>query len=379
MTRILVVNFGGTSSKFAVYEDETCTREFEIKYSKEEEDLSSVGREQVAIKKKQVFDWLTEIGLTADDFDAVAMRAGGAFYGKFGGTYKVEGALYETLRAQYTPDKIPMHAARITIGFVDEFLKECSRPIPVYTTDPTSVDQMPSYARVTGCPPFIKRNSFHALNQRAVARKCAQDLGLTYQTANVIVAHCGGGISVGAHEKGKVIETNDSTGDGDGPFSATRAGTVPTGQLVHLCFSGSYTEKEVFDLLKKNSGLRGYLGTSDLRDVEARIAQGDEKAQLIFDAMAYQISSQIGICYAALKCECDAIAITAGMSKSKKLVAAIRKRVGKMAPVMVYDGEYENEALALGALRVMRGEEEPSVYTGETGYMQPVRPWPVKR
>lgn len=375
MTRILVVNFGGTSSKFAIYEDETCAQEYEIKYSKEEEDLSSVGRVQVAIKKKQVDTWLSGLGLTIDDFDAVAMRAGAAFYGKTGGTYKVEGPLHEALRKQYTPDEIPMHAARITIGFVDEMLASAHKEIPVYSTDPTSVNQMPSFARVTGCPLFTKRNSFHALNQRAVARRCAKDLGKTYETANIIVAHCGGGVSVGAHEKGRVIETNDSTGDGDGPFSPTRASTVPTGQLVHLCYSGEYTEQEVLDLLKKKSGLRGYLGTSDLREVEAMIDAGDARAKEIFDAMAYQISTQIGICYAALRCECDAICITAGMSKSKRLVAAIRDRVGKMAPVLVYDGEYENEALALGALRVMKGEEAPAVYDGEEGYVHPVKPW----
>lgn len=375
MERILVLNFGGTSSKCSIYEDDLCTCDHEIKYSPEEENLSSNGRDQVERKKVQILEWLAEIGLSMKDFTAIAIRGGGVFNGAQGGTYKVEGALYEHLMGQYTPDKPPMHATRITIAVVDQLLADLKEKPPIYSTDPGSVDQMPAYARITGCPRFRKRNSFHALNQRAVARMAAEDMGKTYQTAKVIVAHCGGGVSIGAHEYGRVIEVNDSTGDGDGPFSPNRASTVPSGQLVHLCFSGEMTEQEILDMLKKNSGLKGYLGTTDLREVEARIDAGDQLAKEVFDAMAYQICTQIGVCYAALSCECDVIAITAGMSKSKRLVEAIRQRVGRMAPVVCYSGDYENKALALGALRVLRGEEAPAVYTGEEGYLQPIRPW----
>ncbi|MBQ6663411.1 MAG: butyrate kinase [Firmicutes bacterium] len=375
MKRIIVLNFGGTSSKCAVYEDGKCVSDYEIKYTAEEENLSSDGKTQVAHKKQVILAWLDSIGLSMKDFDAVAIRGGGAFNGAAGGTYKVEDDLYDHLLSMYTPDAPPMHAARTTIAVADALIAELPEKPPIFSTDPCSVSQMPEYARVTGCPKFRKRSSFHALNQRAVARIAAEDLGKTYETAKIIVAHLGGGISIGAHENGRVVEVNDSTGDGDGPFSANRAGTVPTGQLVHLCFSGEYTEQQVLNLLKKDSGLKGYLGTSDLREVEKRIDEGDQQAKLIFDAMAYQICSQIGICYAAMRCECDAIVITAGMSKSKRLVAAIEERVGKMAPVKVYSGEYENQALALGALRVLNGEEKASEYTGEAGYMQPVTPW----
>lgn len=373
--KILVLNFGGTSSKCSIYEDDKSYAELEIKYSPEEENLNSIGRIQVEIKKQKLLKWFQELGITMKDIDAVAIRGGGGFNGEKGGTYRVEGALYEHILSQYTPDEIPLHATRITIGVVDELFKDLDTEPPIFSTDPCSVSQMPEYARVTGCPEFIKRSSFHALNQRAVARMAAEDIGKTYQTANIIVAHCGGGISVGAHQHGLVIETNDSTGDGDGPFSSNRAGTVPSGQLVHLCFSGEYTEQQVLNLLKKNSGLKGYLNTTDLREVEQKIDEGDVNAKLIFDALAYQISTQIGICYAALSCECDAIALTAGMAKSTRLVEAIRNRVGKMAPIHCYTGDYENRALALGALRVLRGEEEEAEYTGEDGYMQPVKPW----
>lgn len=375
MERILVLNFGGTSSKCSIYEDDTCVCNHEIKYCAEEENLSSCGRDQAAIKKNRIQEWLDNLHLSMLDFTAIAIRGGGLFNGAQGGTYKVEGALYDHLMSVYTPDKPPMHATRTTIAVVAELLAGLDHKPPIYTTDPGSVAQKPDYARVTGCQEFIRRNSFHALNQRAVARMAAEDIGKTYQTAKVIVAHCGGGVSIGAHEYGRVVEVNDSTGDGDGPFSSNRAGTVPTGQLVHLCFSGRMTEQEVLDLLKKNSGLKGYLGTTDLREVEARIDAGDTQAKLVFDALAYQICCQIGMCYAALNCECDVIAITAGMSKSKRLVDAIRQRVSRIAPIRCYSDDYENKALALGALRVLRGEESLSVYTGEDGYMQPVTPW----
>lgn len=375
MFRILVLNFGGTSSKVSIYEDDTCVVDHEIKYSPEEINLSTDGKDQAERKRMQILEWLNGINRTMADFDAIAIRGGGIFNGAKGGTYQVEGKLYEHLLSVYTPDKLPMHATRVTIAVVDALIRDLPKKPPIYTTDPGSVDQMPSFAKITGCQLFRKRNSFHALNQRAVARMAAEDVGKTYDTANVIVAHVGGGVSVGAHQNGRVIETNDSTGDGDGPFSANRAGTVPTGQLVHLCYSGEYTEQQVLDLLKKKSGLKGYLGTADLREVETRIDAGDEKAREVFDALAYQISTQIGVCYAALCCKCDVIAITAGMSKSKRLVEAIEERVGRMAPVRCYSGDYENKALALGALRVLRGEETLSEYTGEEGYMQPVTPW----
>lgn len=373
--KILVLNFGGTSSKCSIYDGDVCVEDYEIKYSKEEEGLNSDGKTQVALKKDQILNWLKERGQSISDFDALAIRGGGAFNGAAGGTFLVDEKLHTHLMSQYTPDKPPMHAARITIAVADELQKEAGKTLPMYSTDPCSVNQMPMYARVSGCPGLVKRTSFHALNQRAVARLAAEDIGKTYETANIIVAHCGGGVSIGAHEKGRVIEVNDSTGDGDGPMSSNRAGTVPTGQLVHLCFSGKMNEQDILNLLKKNSGLKGYLGTADLRDVEKRIDEGDEEAKLVFDAMAYQISTQIGICYAALKCECDLIAVTAGMSKSKRLVKAIEERVGRMAPVRVYSGDYENKALALGAYRVITGKEKASVYTGEEGYMQPVTPW----
>ena len=375
MKRILVLNSGGTSTKCAVYEDKNCAADFEIKYTAAEESVTADGKTQVAQKKAIIEDWLKSINMTMSDFDAIAIRGGGGFNGAAGGTFAVEGPLYDHILSMYTPDKPPMHATRITIAIVDQLMEGLDKRLPIFSTDPCSVSQMPEYARITGCPEFRKRSSFHALNQRAVARMAAEDMGKTYDTAKIIVAHCGGGISIGAHLNGRVVEVNDSTGDGDGPFSPNRAGTVPTGQLVHLCFSGKYTEQEVLNLLKKGSGLKGYLGTTDLRDVEKRIDEGDKEAEMVFDAMAYQICTQIGVCYAAMNCECDAIVVTAGMSKSPRLVSAIEKRMGRIAPVKVYSGEYENQALALGALRVLEGEEEAAEYTGEAGYMQPVTPW----
>lgn len=373
--KILVINLGGTSTKCSIFENDNLVADYEMKYTPEEENLVSDGKTQVRMKTERIQNWLSEEKQNISDFDAIAIRGGGTFNGKNGGTYRVEGALYDHLKKMYTPDIPPTHAARICIGVVDELLKDLDHRPPIFSTDPCSVDQLPAYARVTGCPDFKRRASFHALNQRAVARLAAEDIGKTYDTARIIVAHCGGGVSVAAHDCGRVVEVNDSTGDGDGPFSANRAGSVPGGQLVHMCFSGQYSEQEILYRLKNDSGLKGYLGTSDLREIEARIENGDDQAKLIYDALVYQISTQIGVCYVAMNCECDIIAITAGMAKSKRLISDIEKRVGKIAPVRAYTGDYENKALAMGALRVLTGEEKPAEYTGEEGYMQPVKPW----
>ena len=370
MYRILVINLGGTSGKFAIYEDETCAHEYSFDYTKEEAALSYPARKEVEVKVKRLRDWMASLGLTMEDIDVLAPRFGGMFYGGNGGTFRVEGELEKNMNAMYAPDRPVTHATYATMEIVNELQRGLKERRPVLTTDPSTINQFLPEARITGNPLFYRRASFHALNQRAVARKAAADVGKTYETANIIVVHMGGGVSVGAHQRGRVIDVNDSSGDGDGAFSPNRAGTLPTGQLVELCYSGKYSRKEAMRLLKGNAGLVAYLGTDDLRVVEQRIADGDEEAELIFKALAYQISREVGACYATLCGEVDAIALTAGMAHSKALVDLIRARVGKIAPILTYPGGFENEALALGALRVLRGEEAPAVYEGEAKNMQ---------
>ena len=345
--------------------------DFNLDYTKEETDLSCTSAEEIAIKKKNVLAWMDSIGLKVEDLDAFAPRFGGMFYGGDGGTFIVEGELEKHLNNMYTPDKPAIHATYLTMELINQLMEGVEKKIPVLTTDPSTINQFLPEARITGNPLFYKRAAFHALNQRAAARKAAEALGKRYDEVNLIVVHAGGGVSVGAHQKGRIIDVNDSSGDGDGPFSPNRAGTLPTGPLVHLCFSGKYTEKEVFKLLKGKAGLRAYLDTDDLREVEKRMDNGDKQAELIFNALAYQISREVGACATALCGKVDGIVMTAGMAYSKRLVAAVEKRVSFIAPVMPFPGAFENEALALGAYRVLTGQELPAVYEGESLNMQP--------
>jgi len=185
------------------------------------------------------------------------------------------------------------------------------------------------------------------------------------------VIHAGGGISVGAHEKGRVIEANDSTGMGDGAFCTNRAGTVPAAEVLELAYSGKYTKRELSTLLNGESGLKGYLGTVDLREIEARISEGDEKAALVFKALAYQIAREVGVCYVAMHCEADAIAMTAGMANSVPLFSLIKEYVGKIAPMFRYTDDLESDALASGAYRVSAGLQKESEYKGEGAHVVP--------
>ena len=367
--KTLVLNFGGTSAKVAVYEDRRCLHSRTFQYSEREMDKTVTGKEQLDIKSKYVLDWLNSVGIEPKDIDAYGVRLGGMFYGGDGGTFRIAGALREQVDKSYHPDKPLSHPTRVTMVLVDEIQKDLEVKRPAFATDPASIDQYLPESRLTGCPLFDRRNSFHALGQRAVAKLAAQDVGKTYETANVIVIHAGGGISVGAHEKGRVIDANDSTGLGDGAFSTDRAGTIPAGRLLDICFSGQYTKKEVYNILNGGSGLRGYLGTVDLIEVEKRIADGDKKALLVFKALAYQIAREVGACYATLCGEVDAIAMTAGMANSEMLFDMIKERVGKMAAMIRYTGDYENYALANGAYNVLMDLEKEAEYKGEEGHV----------
>jgi butyrate kinase len=223
------------------------------------------------------------------------------------------------------------------------------------------MNELTPEARVSGLPLFEREVVFHALNQKMVARTIAGQDGKRYEDCNFIVAHLGGGGSVGAHHKGRVIEVNDCSGS-EGCFSPTRVGGLPARKLAELCLSGQYSGKEIMSLLGRSGGVLAYLGTADMRAVQERMAGGDEKAGLIFRAMAYGVAKQIGGCFAALNCAVDYIIITGGIAHSREMVALIRDRIGKLAPVKVVPGELESEALAAGALRILRQEEELAVY-----------------
>jgi butyrate kinase len=235
--------------------------------------------------------------------------------------------------------------------------------IPSYIVDPVVVDEMEPIARISGLSKIERVSIFHALNQKAVARRVAKELGKKYEDMNLIVTHMGGGITVGAHKKGRVIDVNNGL-HGEGPFSPERAGTVPIGDLVSLCFSGQYYREEITKMLVGQGGLVGYLGTNDAVKVEKMIEAGDEKAKLVYSAMAYQVAKEIGAASAVLNGKVDAIIITGGLAYGKGFVKEISDRISWIADVIVQPGEDELQALAEGALRVLRGEENEKVYPG---------------
>jgi butyrate kinase len=223
------------------------------------------------------------------------------------------------------------------------------------------VDELEDIARISGMPEISRISIFHALNQKAVARRTARDMGKSYDDMNLIVAHLGGGISVGAHEKGRVIDVNNAL-DGDGPFSPERSGGLPVGDLARLCFSGKYTYSEIRKKISGSGGLVAYLGTNDGREVSKRIEQGDHQAAIIYEAMAYQIAKEIGSCAAVLKGRVDGIILTGGIAYDRRFTKWIEDRVKFIAPVILCPGEDEMSALSEGALRILNGEEEAHIY-----------------
>jgi butyrate kinase len=224
------------------------------------------------------------------------------------------------------------------------------------------VDEFEPVARISGLPSIARTSAFHALNTKAVARNCAKDLGLRYEDARFVIAHLGGGITVAAHRYGRVIDVNNGL-SGEGPFSPERSGSLPLHAIIEMCFSGCHSKQEMLDMVSKQGGMKAYLGTHDLATVEQMIRQGNQTADLIVEAMAYQVSKEIGAMMAVLEGRVQAIILTGGLAYSPRFTGAIKQRVDQFAPVYTYPGENEMAALAAGALRVLRGEEKALTYS----------------
>ncbi len=289
------------------------------------------------------------------EIDAVVGR-GGRFRPIESGTYEVNDKMLSDVRtckwgARVTTREHPLairaSRARVT----------AERPI---LCNSAVVDELIP-ARYSGIPETSADQFSHALNQKTVARQTAEGLGKPYEECCLIIAHMGGGISVGAHDHGRVVDVNNAL-DGDGPFSPERAGSLPAGGLVRLAFSGKYTLPELLKMITGKGGLVAHLGTNDLREVQRRMAEGDEKAKLLFEALAYQVSKEIGACSAVLAGKVDAVVLTGGLAYSEEFVGLIRGRISFIAPVKVFPGEDEMKALADGAFRVLEGEEAAQQY-----------------
>jgi len=258
-----------------------------------------------------------------------------------------------------------VHAANLGAVIAHEIATE--NGIPAFVVDPPVVDELDDVARVTGHPDISRKSMFHALNQKAVARRCAEEIGLEPSQARLIVAHLGGGITVAAHDRGRVVDVNNGY-DAEGPMAPERAGTLPAGDLVQLCFSGKYGLEEIQRMLVGRGGLMGHLGINDLREVRSRIDSGDQKAKLCYVAMAYQIAKCIGSYACVLIGQVDAIVLTGGMAHDQDFTSMIIQRVNWIAPVRIYPGENEMESLAHGALRVLCGTETAQEYDSATNY-----------
>ena len=344
--RIFVINPGATSTKLAVFEDERPVWSRTVEHS--EADLRPYARvvDQLPYRRALIEEALRAGGFRMADFDAVAAR-GGLLRHIPSGTYAVNDRMLHDI---YEPP-YGEHASNLGAVLARELADEAR--IPAYITDPVCTDELTEVARVTGLKGMERQSFFHALNQKAMARRAAAQLGKPYEALRLIVVHMGGGVSVAAHDCGRVVDVYNVKDEGS--FSMDRGGSLPVNALVNLCFSGK-TKAEVKKLLGSEAGVYSYLGTRDFRAVEDRAFSGDAEARLIFDALVYQHCKDIGAMGAVLSFRVDGIVLTGGMANSKRLCAAITERVGTLAPVLVLPGEAEMEALALGALRVLRGE-----------------------
>lgn len=352
--RILVINPGSTSTKIGVFENENCIFEKTIRHNVDEVSKFKSIIDQYDFRKKVILDQLDHEGINVSKLSAVCGR-GGLLRPIEGGTYKVNDAMLMDLRQGFNGE----HASNLGGIIANEIANGLN--IPAFIVDPVVVDEFEDIARFSGVPEIPRKSIFHALNQKAVARRAAKDLGKSYDQANLIVTHMGGGITVGAHKNGKVVDVNNGL-HGDGPFSPERAGTVPAGDLVSLCYSGEYYLDEMMKKLVGKGGLMAYLQTSDAVEVENRIEKGDQKATHTYEAMAYQIAKEIGSMSAVLEGKVDAIILTGGLAYGKVFVEMISKRISWIADTIVYPGENELQALTEGTLRVLRNEETPKVY-----------------
>lgn len=350
----LIINPGSTSTKIGVFEDETLLFEETLRHSTEEISQFAAIVDQKDFRRKIITDLLAEKQFDMHSLDVVVGR-GGMLKPIPGGTYAVTDELLSDLRI----GRQGQHASNLGGILAREIGDELG--IPSYIVDPVVVDELQTLARYSGVPELPRTSVFHALNQKAVAKRYAKETGKEYESLRLIVVHMGGGVSVGAHVNGRVVDVFNAL-DGDGAFSPERAGAVPSGALVKLCFSGKYTEKEIYSKIVGKGGFNAYLGTNDMRNVTKLANEGDAHAAEVKAAFIYQVAKDIGSMACVLEGRVDQIILTGGIAYGAEVIEAIKKMAGWIAPFTVYPGEDELLALAQGALRVMNGEEKVMEY-----------------
>lgn len=355
MNRILAINPGSTSTKFAVYFESECVLRKTIRHQLEELMRYRTVIDQFDLRKGVIIDALVEEGIEVDSIKYVIGR-GGLTYPLESGVYQVNNLMLEHLRlgvlGQHASNLGPMLADYIALQIPGA---------KAYMADPVVTDELEDVARIAGHPKFKRISIFHALNQKATARLHSQKKGKSYEELNLIVVHLGGGISVGAHKNGRVVDVNNAL-DGEGSFSPERSGTLPVGQLIDLCFSGKYSQDQVRRMVVGEGGFVAYLGTNDAQEVEKRAKAGDGNATMIQEALFYQVAKMIGEMAVVLEGKVDGILLTGGLAFNNGLVNYIRFKTGFIAEIYTYPGEDELEALAMNALRVAKGEIQAKIY-----------------
>lgn len=351
---IFAINPGSTSTKIGVFKNEEAMVVDKIAHSADELKKYEKIIDQYSFRKGVIFKVLKEKQYPIYDLDAVVGR-GGLIRPVEGGTYVVDSYMLEDVKNAVYGE----HASNLGAILAHEIGQELG--IPSFIVDPVVVDEMDEIARVTGLAEIRRRSVFHALNQKAAARKVAKMLGKRYEDLNFIVAHLGGGITIGAHKRGRVVDVNNGV-DGEGPFTPERAGALPAMEVVKLCLDKGYSADEIKKMILGKGGLVSHLGTNDARVARRMIDNHDTKASMVFEAMAYQVSKQIGACAAVLQGDVDAIVITGAMAYDQGFVDWIKRRIAFIADVYISPGEDELEALVHGVLKVIRDEEKAKIY-----------------
>lgn len=357
MYRILAVNPGSTSTKVGCYENDKELFSINIEHEAEELKKFPDVQDQLGYRKKKI-----ETVLAAENFDVstfdVYVGRGGGLNPLLGGVYYVDDTVLNDARKGMAGQ----HPAQLGCQIVDLFARENNAE--AYIVNPPDTDEYEAISRITGLAGVYRQSHLHALNQKEIAHRYAEQVGKKYEECNLIICHIGGGISITAHKTGRMIDGNDII-KGEGPMTPNRTGALCTVDLLKMCFSGDYTQKELYKNISKNGGLVSHLGTSDARKVEKMIADGDEYAKLVYDAMIYQIAKYIGSCSCSLKGKVDAIILTGGMANSKYLTDMLKEYVEWIGNIVIMAGEFEMQGLVSGVLRVKNGIEQPKRYTGE--------------
>ena len=354
--RILSINPGSTSTKIGLFENEKIIFKTSIEHTPEDLKPFKDIKDQYEFRLNTVIQTLEKENIDINSIDAFSGR-GGSLEPCSGGTYLINDLMYKDASQM----KIVKHPSALGIVIAKNLGDKYGKPS--FCVNPPDVDEFIVEARITGIPDVYRESRIHALNQKEIAIRYAKKINKNYKNLNLIICHLGGGISIAAHRKGKMIDCNDIV-NGDGPMTPNRSGFLPAKAVLKMCTEETYTKDQIKSFIGKNGGLTAWLGTNDIRKVHQMIENGNQKAKIILDAMIYQIIKQIGAMYASLKCNCSAIILTGGIANDKYVKDKIKAYCKKMAKVVTMPGEFELEALAAGAVRVLKGEEKPLIYTG---------------